>query len=80
MSLVIWPFQASTHQVLSQSVKQEIARRVAEKVYLEMRTGKYLEDAYIFEVAQVISEKAFDLELCHSENSNTIYFRIKDKP
>lgn len=75
--MIFWPVTTATIEVLSAEVKNEIARRVAEKVYHELRNENYLESSYILEIAEKIAKKAFDLSLVRFPNSDGTAFRIQ---
>lgn len=77
--MFFYPVTTSFVERLSETVKNEIAKQVAEKVYEEMRSGKYLEDAYIFKVAESIASSEFQLELLRHPDSDSFTIRTSEK-
>lgn len=68
------PVTTSIREVLSQAVKDIIAKEVAEKVYQEMKSGKYIQDAYLLEIANHIAKNALNLEIIPLENVDGFRF------
>jgi hypothetical protein len=75
-----WPLRSNTVEVLSESVKNVIASEVAEAVYQQLKTGKYVQDGYILEVANEIAKRALKIEFVAVENSDSFRFRIEARP
>jgi len=61
--MLFWPVTTSYVEVLSSEVKKEIARRVTEVVYRELRNGQFLQSAYLREIAFEIASKSIDLAI-----------------
>lgn len=69
-----------TIEVLSEAVKKEIARQVADKISVELRSPKYIENAYIFKIAEEIASRHFRLEFVRNENDSfSLRYRVGEK-
>lgn len=66
-------------EVLSQSVKNEIAHKITEVVYKELKTGNYLQDAYITDITKEIADAILvdKFEFMIYEDRPGFYLRIK---